>query len=85
MALIINCPLPSRLSAAADFPKYLAVAIAGLLRGFNDVDSDVRLAADESLNRCINVWAVHMYSIGRHGMRLSNGLSARTLKGRLPY
>lgn len=42
-------------SNAADFPKYLAVAIAGLLRAFNDIDSDVRLAADESLNRCINV------------------------------
>ena len=40
---------------AADFPKFLAVAVAGLLRGFNDINSDVRLAADESLNKVINV------------------------------
>ena len=36
-----------------EFQKLLAVAIAGLLAGCNDPDSDVRIAADESLNRTI--------------------------------
>lgn len=36
-----------------EFQKLLAVAIAGLLAGCNDPDSDVRICADESLNRTI--------------------------------
>ena len=37
----------------AEFHKLLAVAIAGLLAGCDDPDSDVRISADESLNRTI--------------------------------
>eukprot|EP00051_Salpingoeca_urceolata_P023933 m.412608 g.412608 ORF g.412608 m.412608 type:complete len:294 (+) comp20171_c0_seq2:368-1249(+) len=36
-----------------DFQKLLAVAVAGLLAGCSDHDSDVRLHADENLNRTI--------------------------------
>eukprot|EP01134_Creolimax_fragrantissima_P001298 CFRG1298T1 len=40
----------TRYKQAADFPKFLSIAVSGLLLAFNDTDSNVRLAADESLN-----------------------------------
>ena len=39
-----------------EFQKLLAVSISGLLMGCNDVDSDVRMNADECLNRTIKVY-----------------------------
>jgi hypothetical protein len=35
------------------FQQFIAVAVSGLLLGCNDPDSDVRLNADECLNRTI--------------------------------
>jgi hypothetical protein len=40
---------------AADFPTLLAVAMTGLLQACSDPDSDVRMHADEHLNRLIKV------------------------------
>lgn len=45
----------SSLRSSPDFQKLLAVAIAGLLAGESDIDSDVRMNADECLNRVIKV------------------------------
>ena len=60
-----------------DFQKLLAVVLAGLLAGCDDPDSDVRMNADESLNKVrirrktprfelANKWArAQMYVLGR--------------------
>ena len=39
----------------ADFPKFIGIAIETLITMCDDVDVDVRIVADESLNRLIRV------------------------------
>ncbi|KNC71226.1 hypothetical protein SARC_16237, partial [Sphaeroforma arctica JP610] len=45
--------MEGRYKQTADFPKFLSIAVSGLLLALNDPDSDVRLAADESLNKVL--------------------------------
>ena len=40
---------------AVEFPKFLGISIELLLRLCDDEEADVRIAADESLNRTIKV------------------------------
>ncbi len=45
--------------AVADFPKFLGIAMELFFAACNDEESDVRLKADECLNKCIKVQSVN--------------------------
>lgn len=48
-------------SVAVDFPKFLGIAMETLTTMCDDADVDVRIVADECLNRLIRVSIVLIY------------------------
>ena len=48
-------------SATADFPKFLGIAMETLITMCDDADVDVRIVADECLNKLIRVRTVILF------------------------
>ena len=55
IVLFLNCYY----SVTAEFPKFLGIAMETLISMCDDADVDVRIVADECLNRLIRVSTMH--------------------------
>ncbi|RUS73694.1 hypothetical protein EGW08_018541 [Elysia chlorotica] len=53
--IVADCMCASNMRNIADFPKFLGIAMEAFLTLCNDPESDVRMVADECLNRTIKV------------------------------
>lgn len=83
--LVADCISAPNMRAIVDFPKFLGIAMETFLTMCDDTESDVRMVADECLNRSIKI--LLETNLGRLQVELykeikKNG-SSRTLRAAL--